>query len=88
MNDGVRRSLLAAKIAQMQAEDARETEREAVRRASRTAESMAIPGWGAVKASAGARTAQVEMPVNSSAFHMMLQRAASIQGSQERVGQA
>ena len=69
MNDGVRRSLLAAKIARMQDEDATE--------AAGSGFEAGEPGWNAI-AGAGmrARLQQVETPVSSSVLDMLIQRAA------------
>ena len=70
MNDGVRKSLLAAKIAQMQAEDAREAELSASRADAR-------PGWGAMmRMAAGAGAAPAGVPVDQSVMAIFLEHAA------------
>jgi hypothetical protein len=88
MNDGVRRSLLAAKIAKMQAEDERELARgDAL--GLRAAESMARPGWGGVGSDHRSSTS-TEVPVDRSVFDIMLHRAQTFRGAthQDGAGQA
>jgi hypothetical protein len=64
MNDGVRRSLLVAKIARLQAEDAMEAERIALAALPRTE-----------PANRG-KLFQMETPTHGAALGMMIQRAA------------
>lgn len=84
MNDGVRRSLLAAKIAQMQAEDERELARSSALGLGSTG-SLVRSGWG-TSSSEDERTGPAEIPANQSVFDAILQRTQAFHGSMQQDG--